>query len=147
MLTLSKRFVITVFSESIGAECTLHYRETLFTHQPWQQCTCCHAHHSQTHGYRQRRRSVRVHPSHRHILKCTSTHLIVAGTEQGKDKGKMYFTCSLFNLPLFYPSILLLSSLLFIDSLVEEWRMFPSPSESSKPILQKSFIWMFYINT
>jgi len=58
-----------------------------------------------------------------------------------KDQRNVYFTCTLFNLLLlsFHPLrlLILLSSHLFLDGLVEGWRMIPRPSVSSTQILNK----------
>lgn len=128
-------------------ECTLFYRETVFTHQPWQQCTCCHAHHSQTHGYRQEGWSLSI----RLYMSKAETHankntFDCDWQRAGKDQREVYSTCTLFNLLLlsFRPLrlLILLSSHLFIDSLVEERRMFLRPSVSSAKILNE---WL-YVN-
>lgn len=129
--------------ESNCVECPLLYMEMAFTHQPWQQCTCCHAHHSQTHGYRQKGRSgvcpsdymskEETHDKYMHTFDCD-------WQRARKDQRKVYFTCTLFNLLLsFHPLrlLILLSSHLFLDSLVEGWRMFPRPSVSITQILNE----------
>lgn len=134
MLTLSNIVVLPV----MYVECTLLYLETVFTHQPWQQCTCCHAHHSQTHGHRQEGRSG-VCPSD--CMSKAETHANKSTFDcdwqrAGKDQREVYFTCTLFNLLLlsFRPLclLILLSTHLFLDSLVEERGMFLRPSVSSE---------------